>query len=164
MGLFNNILDYAVIAVVVAISIILTFSVVNGFNSRIQATNSSVVTQEAKDASTNGLNSIKTFDIMFALLFFGFLGASVFLARSSFSSTNTTLFVVIGVLGMIFFGFIGMIIENVWDRFSVNASVSGFMSSFPFTNFFMNNFVVFLIGFVFIVGLAFVTSDSGGLG
>jgi hypothetical protein len=95
-------------------------------------------------------DNFSAFDYLIPLLMMGIIGGAVYGVRQ-FSEFKEWI-IPAAILLMIVLGFFGMILENVYNRFTDNSTISSVASNFPVTDFVMNNYIiVVLLGTVVIV-------------
>jgi hypothetical protein len=139
------------IAVIGAILVIFfLFLIISNFNDGLQSSSSDLITNTTKTMSDTYTDNFSAFDYLIPLLMMGIIGGAVYGVRQ-FSEFKEWI-IPAAILLMIVLGFFGMILENVYNRFTDNSTISSVASNFPVTDFVMNNYIiVVLLGTVVIV-------------
>lgn len=156
-------LTFMILALVFVFVLIFVILIVGKFNDGIQGldyennTNLHNITATISQDYTTKFNRA---DTGIAVLLFGFLIASVIVARRLEEIKPVWIFA--GILGVIVIGFIAMIFENIWGEFNSQADIASTTSNFTFIPFIMDNLVVVVIFYVAIVTIARLTRDDMG--
>lgn len=156
---FSDVANFIKIFVSLGFVFVFAFLVVSNFDTQVQATNDSIIPEEAKVGSANAKASFLIWDKFFAGLLMAFIIVSVYLARKKQDINPVE--VLVGIAMMFIFGFAGIIIENMWSGLTSNSLISDVTNQLTFLPFFLDNFIIILISYVAIVIIALATRDGG---
>lgn len=157
-GNFPDVALYIRIALLFVLVFTISLTVLDRFNTQVQADTSGVIDNATKLASSNFKSATSTgWDVFFALLTLVFIIFSVVMARLI---PSTPKFIYITFIALLALPFGAMIIENVWDSFSKSASLESAVSSMTFTPFIMNHLTVVTVIYCVLVGLALLTKTE----
>jgi len=158
-GNFQDIMTWAEFAIgfFLVVGIVLAF--VNGFDSQVQATNSSIIPDQVKASSLEYKTILPTYlDSVFPLMFIIFFGFSVMSARLI---NSTPRFILIAIFVLFLMPFLGMIIENVWDGWYQQPNILSAMSNMSITVFMLNNMRYLLLFYALGVSIALLSKEQG---
>jgi len=134
----------------IALIFILMFVIVSKMNDEFQ--DSSVIDANAKALSSELVGKYANlFDKMFLFIVIGLMFAV--LAGAWFINSHPALFW-ISVPILAFTIWIGALFANIYKEITANDKISSYVSSFGYTNFIWDNFVVVITVFVLMLGLA----------
>jgi hypothetical protein len=142
-------------AVGFAMLLVLMFIFNSMINVSFHATpmiNESVTAMTTHDSFLAKIPSL--FDWVLPLIYVAFIGFTVWSA-SLIQSSNKFLF--IGFFISLFFMFLSLVIEDFWHQFATHSNIASYISSFPITNFMMEQMRYFTLFFCFIVMLMLYT-------
>lgn len=150
-----DILEYSKGIIILGISIIITFILLNQFNNTIitNATNNTLLNDtnaldKMQETVTNFPNIT---DWIIPLLYIIFVGFSAWSASKIPTSHK---FIFIGVIMLIIILAFSLFIEIVWQEFTTNTTISTYINNFPLTNFFISYLRYFVLFYGLIVGVA----------
>jgi len=148
-----------IIGVIVAIGVGLLFAgtIISKFNDSIQAQNSTTVTEQSKEISTNFDNKmISGIDVVTILiLIISLIVLSIFIRKSVFNTIH--IFIILVVL--IILPFIGYIFKLIWDTLATQSTFAETIVKIPLTNFLLSNLPIVLLIYSFILGVVLFTRE-----
>ena len=153
-GNWQDVLEYGAGALVFAVILIIGFVMINNFNTTLHTVASSdpilndTVALDYMDKAETGY--YKT-DFILPLLYVVFLSFSVWSARKISSSHK---FLWIGIIMLLLLVLFSLLIEVLWEGFTLIPSIAGVIGGFKFTNFFLSYLRYFVLLYGFFVGVA----------
>ena len=97
-------------------------------------------------------------DFLFLAVFIIFLSFSVMAARLIPSSPK---FIMVSIFALILLPFGALMMENIWEGFSGNATMSTVFGSMTFMPFFLDHLVWFVLIYSFAVAVALLSKEGG---
>jgi len=155
-GNFPDVVTYieTVFALIIVFGIVLLFF--TNFNDTVQS--NTEIDSSIKTTSSE-YNSFlpSAMDYLFLFIIIIFVGFSAFAARLIPSSP---FFIMVTVFAMILLPFGGMIAANFFDAWINTPQIASVMSSMKFTPFILDHFVVFVLFYTFIIGIALLSKEK----
>jgi len=142
---------------VIGIVLVVTYK----FDEGIQATNDTVVPTQVKTASSSYTSYLPVaYDMAFLFVFLSFFIFSVVAARFIPSSPK---FIIITIIALIFLPLGAMLIENVWDGWAQQATIStivtGRMNIMPYM---LDHLTLVVLFYSAAIAISLLTKDKGG--
>lgn len=158
-GFVGDYVIYLIMLLILALSILAIYFVVNTFNTAWQSTPN--LPKESTDIMTNYNNSfIDTWDFFYLFLVIGYVLVTVILAFALRSHPALAMFT---ILFMIILGIVAVYFSNVYFDVASSSPFSEFAEDFTFMNYFAQKLphIVVIFGIVFIIILYAKTRSSG---
>lgn len=128
-------------------------------NTAIQA--SPALSNESKQVTANVNSSFP--GVMDSMVAFAFMGLWLLALFMAYNSGGSPVLVIFSIIIIAFMAVAAMILSNIWSDVSSEASLSSYASSFPITNFLLNNYLVVFIVVGFSVVMVLASRGGGGL-
>lgn len=154
-GNYQDIPEYIRVVVIVFFFIIISFLVLNNFNTNVQSND--IIDNTSKAASASYLNGFLALDYVIPIIYILFLGFSVLAARFIPSSPK---FMIVTVFFLILIPVIAMFTDNLTDGLLANSVIATASASYVFSSFFVSNLTLFSIIYSFIIGFALLTKGD----
>jgi len=154
-GNWVDVFEYGRGALVLGISILIVFIMLNSFNDMIitSAVNNTMLNDS--DALDTMQGTVDVFpsatDFILPIIYIFFLGFSAWAARKIDSSHKFIFIAFIVILIAVMFA---MFIETMWTAFTETAIIAAQMGSFPITNIMLSYLRYFVLFYGIIVGVA----------
>lgn len=160
-GNWQDILEYSKGALILALSILISYILISSFNNLFisNATTNPILNDSI--ALDNMQRAVYNYpagtDYILPILYIFFVGFSAWSA-SKIQSSHKFLF--IGLIVLLLVVLFSMFIETMWQEFTSHASITSYISTFPITNFMLSYLRYFVLLYGLIVGVSLYSKNE----
>lgn len=157
-GNFPDVVEWIRFSLAFVLVVGITLAFITQWDSTIQSANSSIVPNVSKAASTSLKSSVTNgLDYLYIAVFIMFTAFSVMAARLIPSSPK---FIIVTIMALIMLPLGAMFVENVWDGFSSNTTISNVFGSMVFLPFMMDYLRYFVLFYSLVVGISLLSKEG----